>query len=279
MRYLPTAVLCVLTLVGCGEGKGAPKTGAVVASGRGGLEVTAEEFTARLEEQPPFVRASYASLQRKKELLDSVVRFEVLAQEAERLGLDRDPEALRAQRKVMVQKLVQARLQAAGPAISEVELTRYYEAHRAEYLQPKRVRLQVLDFSAGERAGERARKALALARAGQPFAAEAAELDFQTREELSGRFGPLGAEALLSLPERAVSEVLETPDGLAIARVLGVQEAKPRALEQVRAQIENRLQRERRTLAFEAWVTSLKDGAAVSVDEQALDAVQLVPVP
>lgn len=189
MRTLTTAVLCALTLAGCGDWNSLPSTSVVVASGRGGLKVTAEEFTARLEEQPPFVRAGYSSLERKKELLETVVRFEVLAQEAERLGLDRDPEAVRAQHKVMVQKLVQARLQATGPAITEAEISRYYQAHRAEYLEP------------------------------------------------------------------------------------------PRTLEQVRAQIENKLQREARGRAYEAWVTSLKDRAAVSVDVLALEAIQLSPGP
>ena len=277
MRHLTIAVVSLLTLT-CGDGRSLPKGGAVVATGRGGLKITADELSARLEEQPPFVRASYGSLERKKELLDAVVRFEVLAQEAQRQGLDQDPEVLHAMRKVMVQKLVQARQQAAAPALSEVELTRYYEDHRAEYLQLPRVGLQVLVFSSS--AGGQAARALAQVRAGQPFEAAMTEFsgsqhELQTREELSGRYGLRAAEALLALDPSQVSEVLETPEGLVIARVTDVQRATARPFEQVRAQIENKLQRERRARGFEAWVTSLREAAALSVDERALEGVEL----
>ncbi len=292
MYHHLTAVLCVLTLTGCGDWGRVPKSGAVVASGHGGLSVTTDELIARLAEQPAFVRAGYSTMERKKELLDTAVRFEVLAQEAERLGLDRDPEVISAQRKVMVQKLVQQRMQAASPPITEGELTRYYEAHRAEYQQPKRLRLQALEFDAPagapERAqvGARARQAL---QSGQPFEAVAAafsearaaadEPGLQTGEALSERYGPAAAAALLMLSKSEVSEVLETPAGLVIARVLEVQEAGPKPMQLVRAQIENTLQRARRAQAFEAWVASLKDGAAVSIDERALEALQLGATP
>lgn len=276
MRRL-IAGIALLTLT-CGDGRSLPNGGAVVATGRGGLKITADELSARLEEQPPFVRAGYGSLERKKELLDAVVRFEVLAQEAQRQGLDQDPEVLHAMRKVMVQKLVQARQQAAAPALSEVELSRYYEDHRAEYLQLPRVGLQVLVFSSS--AGGQAARALSQVRAGQPFEAAMTEFsgsqhELQTREELSGRYGPRAAEALLALDPSQVSEVLETPEGLVIARVTDVQRATARPFEQVRAQIENKLQRERRARAFEAWVTSLREAAALSVDERALEGVEL----
>lgn len=294
MHHLTAAVLCATALSGCGDWNRLPKPDAIVASGRG-LAVTATEFTARLEEQPPFVRAGYSTLERKKELLDSMVRFEVLAREAERLGLDRDPEVVQAQRKVMVQKLMQSRLQAGGPVIAEAELTRYYEEHRGEYLQPKRARFQVIELRAAagspdrEKKHARARLALTRVKAGQPFGAavaefsdeataSAGELEWQTLAELSDRYGLLVAEALWALPESEVSEVLETAEALLIARVISLEQAGPRPFEQVRAQLENKLQRDARSRALEVWVTSLRDRAAVSVDEHALDAIQL-PVP
>jgi peptidyl-prolyl cis-trans isomerase C len=191
MRTVTIAVVSSVLLLTCEVERSVPRGGAVVATGRGGLTITADELVARLEEQPAFVRAGYSSLEKKKELLTSVVRFEALAEEARRQGLDRDPEVLRAMRKLMVQKLVEARQQAAGTPVTEAEVSRYYAEHRAE-------------FSPGP--GE-----------------------------------------------------------------------EPRPLEEVRAQLENKLQRQQRARAFEAWVRSLEEGAAVTVDERALEAVQLGP--
>jgi hypothetical protein len=77
----------------------------------------------------------------------------------------------------------------------------------------------------------RARLSSAQVKAGQPFGdavaefsdearASAGELEFQTRAELSDRYGLLVAEALWALPESEVSEVLETPEALLVARVI-----------------------------------------------------------
>src|SRR5215831_12354540 len=54
--------------------------------------ITVGEFQDRINKQSPYVRARYTSMERKKEFLDNLVRFEVLAKEAERKGLHKDPE-------------------------------------------------------------------------------------------------------------------------------------------------------------------------------------------
>src|SRR5512138_3434976 len=71
------------------------------------VRVTAAEFQARLAEQSPLIRQRYGTLERKREFLDQLIRFEVLVGEARRRGLDRDPEVLATLEKLMVQRLVQ----------------------------------------------------------------------------------------------------------------------------------------------------------------------------
>jgi len=44
------------------------------------VHITVGEFQERLNQLSPFIRARYTSLERKKEFLDNMVRFEVLAQ-------------------------------------------------------------------------------------------------------------------------------------------------------------------------------------------------------
>jgi peptidyl-prolyl cis-trans isomerase C len=87
---------------------GAPQ-GPVLARGRG-IAVTEADFRAKLAEQSPFARAYDGTMERKKELLETVIRFELLAKEAEEQGLDRDPEVRAAARRIMVQKLLRKRL-------------------------------------------------------------------------------------------------------------------------------------------------------------------------
>ena len=93
--------LCALA-VACGPKKDEKKSGPVVAQGNG-VTITADEFKARLDEQSPFIRARYATLERKKEFLDNLIRFEVLAREAEKQGIASDPDVQLTLKKIMVQ--------------------------------------------------------------------------------------------------------------------------------------------------------------------------------
>ena len=70
------------------------------------MTITLGEFQERINRQSPYIRARYTSLEQKKEFLDSLVRFEVLAKEAYRRGLDKDPEVVRTMKQVMIQKLM-----------------------------------------------------------------------------------------------------------------------------------------------------------------------------
>ena len=89
IRRIVVIGLCAAALA-CSQQKG-KKSGPVVAKGNG-ISITADEFKARLDEQSPFIRARYTTLDRKKEFLDSLIRFEVLAREAEKQGLAKDPD-------------------------------------------------------------------------------------------------------------------------------------------------------------------------------------------
>ena len=70
------------------------------------VTITLGEFEERINRQSPYIRARYTSLEQKKEFLDSLVRFEILAKEAYKRGLDKDPEVVRTMKQVMIQKLM-----------------------------------------------------------------------------------------------------------------------------------------------------------------------------
>src|SRR5204863_1207484 len=94
----------------------------------------------------PYIRARYGSLERKKEFLDQLVRYEILAREAYRRGLDKDPEAVRALKTVMIQKLMKAEFDAAvrPEDIPPADLEAYYAAHPEEWNKPEEVRVSAV---------------------------------------------------------------------------------------------------------------------------------------
>ena len=62
-----------------------PKPGEVVAT-IGDVTITLPELQKKLEEQSPFVRSRYAEQEKRVELLDAQVRFELLAAEGRARG-------------------------------------------------------------------------------------------------------------------------------------------------------------------------------------------------
>jgi len=296
-------VTAVAALAACGN-SGPKKSGPVVASGKD-ITITADEFKARLDEQSPFIRARYSTLERKKEFLDNLIRFEVLAKEAERQGIDKDPEVQLTLRKIMVQKLVQKSFQdqGAGKELPEAELQKYYDEHKDEFNRPKKARVAAIIFNAPAGSPEwakkvaAARKALAKVKAEEkknPLAFQqavaassedaaskgvAGDLGFKSADELEKSFGKEFAQAAFALKPGEVSGVIEGAQGVYLVRVAGVQEGLSRSFEQVKPQINQKLSRERRTKEFDELVKRLRDQANVTVDDKALEAVAVAGPP
>ncbi|WNG16930.1 peptidyl-prolyl cis-trans isomerase [Cystobacter fuscus] len=292
----------LLLLHGCKAERGdtssaAPGEPVVARVGDG--TITASEFKAKLEEQPAFIRSRYTSLESKKEFLDNLIRFELLAQEARNQGLDQDPEVKATLEKLMVQKLIQKQAAAAAnQKVTEEELKKYYQDHLSEFVRPERVRVsQVFLASASEDpkrgqvkaeadkllADVRRREvgpdktafgALARSRSDDATTREAdGDLGFKTREELSAQWGPQVAEAAFGL--KAVGELSEVASarGLHLLKLVARQPGLEQTLDMVRARIESRLLMEKRAHAVDDFTASIKSKTQIQIDDQALNAV------
>lgn len=299
-RLALIGLAAALAAVACNK-SGSQKSGPVVAKGDG-ITITADEFKARLDEQSPFIRARYTTLERKKEFLDNLVRFEVLAKEAEKQGLRDDPEVQNTLRRIMVQKLVQKNFQQdanAAASVPDADVQKYYDDHKAEFFRPKRVRASMMALLAPTSSPERAKKLAAAKKALATLKADEAknplafsklvaevsddqatkqsggDLGFRTREELEKATSPELAKVVFGLKQGETSNVVELPQGVYIVKVQAVQEENNRSLEQMKPQIAQRLAREKKSKAFDEWVKGLKDGAKINVDDKALEAIEV----
>ncbi len=305
MRRLSFLVVPSLAVLAACSGGGTEKKGPFVAQGNG-VAITAEEFKARLDEQSPFIRSRFSTLERKKEFLDNLLRFEVLAREAERQGLDKDPDVKLTMKKVMVQKLVQKSFgdpQEAASKVPDSEVKDYYDKHRDEYVKPLRLRIYHIAFKASPAGPDRAKKKgdakkvlarLAAEEKKNAFAfpavarettedvaskASGGDLGFKSKDELEKALGKEAADAAFALKDNQTSGLVETPEGFHILKVAGRQEAVDRTLEQVKPQIAQKLHREKQSKEFDEFVKKLRDQAAVKVDDAELEKVQVAAAP
>ncbi|MBK9515780.1 MAG: peptidyl-prolyl cis-trans isomerase [Anaeromyxobacter sp.] len=303
-RVLPVVLVAVLAACGSEKAAGPKKSGPAVATGNG-ITITAEEFKARLDEQSPFIRARYSTLERKKEFLDNLIRFEVLAKEATKQGLDKDPDVQLTLRKIMVQKLVQKNFadQSGAAALPDAELQKYYDDHKDEFQKAKKVRLAAIVLTAPAGAPDRAKKealakkalaqvkaaektnSLAFAAAVTQYSDDAAtkavsgDLNFKTKDELEKAYGAPLAEAAFALKPGELSGVIGTPQGFFVVKATGVQEEVNRPFDVVKAQIGSKLQREKKTKEFDELVKKLKEEAKVVVSDAELEKVTVSAAP
>jgi peptidyl-prolyl cis-trans isomerase C len=296
-----TGIAVVLALSGCKPSPPGPqKSGPAVAQGEG-VVVTVAEFKARLDEQSPFLRQRYQNLDRKKEFLDSLVKFEVLARAAEKEGLQNDPDVQLTMKKAMVQKLVQKKFgEGDAKDVSDADVQKFYDEHKDDFVKAPRVRASGVLVAAGDndraQKGALARKLAAqlkvdskkdpqaiatLAKASSDDVASKAaggDLGFRSEDEYAKQYGPVLAAAVFSSRD-GEDVVVETPTGFWILRVTGRQEGVTRTVEQVKPQIQSRLQREKRTKEFDEYVKRLRDEAKVTVNEAELEKITVSAAP
>ena len=110
------------------------------------MTITLGELQERINRQSPYIRARYTSLEQKKDFLDSLIRFEVLAKEALPPRLDKDPEVVRTMKQVMIQKLMRDEFDAkvTADSIADDEMKKYYDANLADYVKPEEVRASAI---------------------------------------------------------------------------------------------------------------------------------------
>jgi peptidyl-prolyl cis-trans isomerase C len=266
----------------------------------GDVTLTTGDLEARLNKQSPFVRARYASAERKQEFLDNQVRFEVLAKEAFKRGYHNDPEVVESLKKILVQKVTREEFdgRVSLKDITDAEIKAYYDQHTDDYNKPEMVRSSHIfvpfgaDKAAAQQKAEQVQKiasAPATLEDREHFKKLVAEhsADEQTRrtggdlrylsnKELTERFGEAAAQAIWSTEKiNDVTAVAEGKEGFHIFKRTGRRKPIERSIDQVRNQIRNVLYREKRTDAFQQFVEGLKTEFGVTVFPDRLDQVKV----
>src|SRR5215471_16817061 len=129
--------------------------------------ITVGDFQERINKQSPFIRARYTTVEKKKEFLDNLIRFEVMANEARRRGYDKDPEVVRVMKQQMISKFLQKDFESKLKVedVPDADVEKYYKDHPAEFNQKDEVRLSEIVVKDKSKADKALAEAKALPKA------------------------------------------------------------------------------------------------------------------
>ncbi len=255
-----------------------------------GYVITVGEFQDRINKQSPYVRARYTSLEQKKDFLDNLIRFEVLAKEAKKRGMDQDPEVVRTMKQVMIQKLMKEEFETRVKPddVPEAEMQQFYEEHKAEFNKPEEVRVTAIVLEDKETADKLAPEAKGPKGSDNKGFRELVT-KHSTDEDSKQRGGDLRyfaadskdvppevVKAAFALEKTGdVAGPIKTDKGFYIIKQTGRRKAIAKSFEEVKKQIQNRIYRDKRTKAMEDFVGNLKTAAKIETFDDRLAKVRI----
>jgi peptidyl-prolyl cis-trans isomerase C len=270
----------------------------------GSHEITLGEYASTLERMDPFERLRYQSPDRRKQLLDELVDLELLAEEARRRGLDKQPETQERVRQMLRDELL-SEVRASVPApndISEADARRYYDEHRDDFREPERRRVAHIALGSETEAKAVLEKALSASPAEWGKLVEAKSKDARGKPstslppELAGDLGIVGPPGHArgenpNVPEPVRAAVFEIeklggvlPRPIAAAgvfhvvRMTGKTDARDRSFADAERSIRVALVQERIRAREAELEVELKKKYPVTIDEAQLAKIA-VPAP
>jgi peptidyl-prolyl cis-trans isomerase C len=252
--------------------------------------ITVTDVQDRINKQSPFVRARYTNADKKREFLDGLVKFEVMAAEAARRGYDKDPDVQRVMKQQMISKLMQKDFESKLKVedVPDADVEKYYNEHPTEFHQKDEVRVsEILIKDKGK-----AERAYAEARALPKGAANVMDqkgfrdlvAKYSEDEESKPRGGDLSffaadsatvpnpiVEAAFNLKDVGdLAPLVKTDKGWAIIRLTQKRPGFNRPLAEAKRQIQQRLFRDLRSKAMDTFVDDLKKKSSISISDENL---------
>jgi len=270
----------------------------------GKREITLGEYAATLERMNEFERLRYQSPERRKLLLDEMIQVELLAEEARRRGLDKQPETQARLRQILRDEVLRDARQALPKpeAIPASEVRAYYAQHQAEFQEPERRRVAHLEVLSEKEATDLLKQAsVASPKAwGQLVAAHSVDRSGSTAvgdpDELAGDLGIVakpgiegGENPKVPEPVRAAAfeipkigqvypELVRVGKSFHIVRLIGKTDARARSVQEAERSIRIRLLEARAKQLESDLERELRAKYPVVLDEQQLAKLK-VPKP
>lgn len=240
----------------------------------GGEKIMDTDIEALLNEIPEQARQRYASVEGKRELVQSLAEIKMLSLEAKKQGIDRSPDVKRKidfmGEQMLARELAENTVDKI--TISDEEISGYYHDNREQFSTGPRVKLRhILLDSESE-----AQAVLARLKKGEDFSSLAREKSRCPSSQQGGELGwatkgmmvPEFEDAAFALKKGQMSEVVKSSYGYHVIMCDDVEAARQLDLEEVRDTIRQQLKSEKSEETVSALIEQAKKNHPVTVNEE-----------
>ncbi len=245
--------------------------GEVIRAGRERITITSDQIT-KARDTAALAQGRELSPAELDELVESMVREEILYREALTLGLDKNDDEVRRR---LVEKMNYLTQDLADPESSPDELRTFYTASPELFTIPPLVTFDQVFISPTERGDKLeadAAAALAVLRAGKPpdqvgdHTPLRAAYDAAPRDQIRVLFGDQMAGALFTAPPGDWTGPYRSDFGLHLIRLRSRTEARLPPYEEIAARVAEELGAKRRRDANEATYRKLRESYNVVIE-------------
>lgn len=302
-----TTLLCLagcLTFVAGGWAESVKKTSkpvkpdSAVLAVIAGKSITLDHFKAEMTR-----RRGEFDAERKEELLDSMVRSELLFTAAKTAGYENDSEVIAAIKQLLVGKYLRDNLEPKMAALkaSDQEVESYYQSHQAEFGTPAMVHGAIIKIAVSPKSSEekrtelftRAESARAEALALEPGVAAFGAVAVKYSDDQDSRYRggdidwlPVGAvdgrrdkkvsEALAALKTPGqVSPVITAADGYYIVKLIETKGATVKPFAAVKDGVRYQVVQEKKQRLEREFIEQLKKKIQVTVNSRHLQTISV----
>jgi peptidyl-prolyl cis-trans isomerase C len=264
-----------------------PASGGTVIATYAGKKFTTEDFRREVERLPPRSRAQLTTPERRRQFIDNIILNDLLTQQGITKGYDKDPEVVRQiddlRQRLVVQRVMRDYQEA--PVIPEEELKKYYEdnqrlfsgaqIHAAHIL----VKDEALARQLRAQLDKEPDKFEELAKVNSVDTATAAR---------GGDLGFFGQGRMVAEFERVafalekpgdISQVVQTPFGFHIIKLIERKDGPPKPYEDVRERIRVGMTNQRRQDLVTQRFDKVKADAKIQVDDDTLQKAEIPSPP
>jgi parvulin-like peptidyl-prolyl isomerase len=266
-------IVALIPLVSFSEDNEKDKVLAVV----GNKKIMQSELSAKIEMMPQQFRARYASEESRAKLLDQLIKYTLLSQEARSLGIDKKEDVVKRVdeivNNIIIQELTRQEV-SSKINITDTKLEEYYNSNIEKFTVQEKIKVVLIFIEAKDGSAEKKKKAeMVLGRLKKGEKIEDLVKQFSDDLRTNKRGGTTGyfargrrvssygqafEDKAFSMKQGKTSGVVKSKDGFYIINVVVNKAEKKQTLDEVRPRIERTLKQSMQKEVYDEYLESLK---------------------